>query len=116
MISLATDEDFDRDIVRGLLRRNLDLDIVDVREWELGGAPDPDVLAWAADEGRILLTHDVNTMTRHACERIASGFPLPGVIVVPQSLSLGRAIEELNLIVECIFEGEWEGQVRYLPL
>jgi hypothetical protein len=102
--------------VRGLLKRDLNLDIVDVREWELGGASDPEVLAWAAGGDRILLTHDVNSMTRYAYERIAAGLDVPGVFVVPQSLDIGRAVEELHLIVECSLEGEWEGQVRYLPL
>jgi hypothetical protein len=116
VISLATDEDFDRAIVRGLLKQNLDLDIVDARDWELGGAPDPEVFAWAADQDRILPTHDVTTMTRHAYDRIASGLPCPGVIVAPQTLAIGRAVEDLYLFSECSLEGEWKGQVRYLPL
>jgi len=41
---------------------------------------------------------------------------MPGVFEVPRTLSIGRAIDDLLLIVECSIEGEWEGQVRYLPL
>lgn len=41
---------------------------------------------------------------------------MPGVFEVSTSMSVARAIDDLLLIVECSFEGEWEGEVRYLPL
>jgi hypothetical protein len=41
---------------------------------------------------------------------------MPGVFEVATDLSIARAIDDLILIVECSLEGEWEGQVRYLPL
>ena len=41
---------------------------------------------------------------------------MAGVFEVSTSLAVGDAIEDLLLIVECSLEGEWEGQVRYLPL
>ena len=72
MLRFAADENFNNDIVRGLRRRKPELDIVRVQEAGLSGAVDPDVLEWAAREGRVLLTHDVATMTRHAYERVCS--------------------------------------------
>lgn len=41
---------------------------------------------------------------------------MPGVFEVSRKMSVGSAIEEILLIAECSLEGEWEGQVRYLPL
>lgn len=116
MIRLAADEDFNNNIVRGLLRRKSDLDIVRVQDVTLSGADDPTVLEWCAHENRVLLTHDVSTMTRYAYERIEAGDPMPGVFEVGQAVPIGRAIEDILLIAECSFEGEWEDQVRYLPL
>jgi hypothetical protein len=72
MLRFAADEDFNNDIVRGLRRRRPDLDIVRVQEAGLSGAVDPDVLEWAARQGRVLLTHDVSMMTRYAHERVRS--------------------------------------------
>ena len=66
MLLLAADENFNNDIVRGLLRRKPDLDIVRVQDAGLSGADDPTVLEWAAQERRVLLTHDVSTITHHA--------------------------------------------------
>jgi hypothetical protein len=31
-------------------------------------------------------------------------------------MPIGEAIEEILLIAEYSFEGEWEGQIRFLPL
>lgn len=116
MIRLAADENFDRDILRGLRRRAPDLDVIHVQDAGLAQAKDPDVLAWAAAEGRILLTHDAATMVGFAYQRASSGLLMPGVVEVPWALSIGRAIEEILIFVRCSQEGEWEGQVVYLPL
>jgi uncharacterized protein DUF5615 len=52
MLLLVADENFNNDIVRGLLRKKPDLDIVRVQEVGLRGADDPSILEWAAKEGR----------------------------------------------------------------
>ena len=59
VLRFLADEDFDNDIVRGMLRRLSRMDIVRVQDVGLSGALDPRVLEWAAREGRVLLTHDV---------------------------------------------------------
>ncbi|MFN2270846.1 MAG: DUF5615 family PIN-like protein [Anaerolineae bacterium] len=59
MVSLLADENLDGNIVRGVLRRVRGVDIVRVQDVGLTGADDPAVLAWAADQGRVLITHDV---------------------------------------------------------
>ena len=80
MIKLLADENLDNTIIRGLLRRNPDIGIVRVQDIDLSGEDDPIVLEWAADKGRILLTHDVATITRYAYERVANNLAMPGVL------------------------------------
>lgn len=116
MIRFLVDEDFDNDILRGLLRRSSKIDIVRVQDVGLSGQDDQSVLSWAASENRILLTHDVTTMTAHAYARVSSNLSMPGVFAISQSIPIGLAVEDLALLWECSREGEWEGQVRYLPL
>jgi hypothetical protein len=116
MLKLLADENFNNNIVRGLLRRNPTVDIVRVQDVEVAGADDPTVLDWAACEGRVLLTHDALTITRYAYERVKRDQPMPGVFEVNRSVSIGRAIDDILLLVECSLDDEWEGQVRYLPL
>jgi hypothetical protein len=116
MLRLAADENFNNDIVRGLVRRNPNLDIIRIQDAGLSGAYDPAVLEWAAAEGRLLLTHDVTTITRHAYDRVQAGKPMPGIFEVSRDVPIGVAIEDILLLAECSLENEWEGQVRYLPL
>lgn len=116
MLRLAADENFNHDIIRGLLRRRPNLGLVRVQDAGLSGADDPAVLAWTAREGRILLTHDVQTITKHAYARVQSGESMPGVFEVSRAVTVGVAIEDILLLVECSVNSEWEGQVRYLPL
>ncbi len=116
MLRFAADENFNNNIVRGLLRQNPNLDIVRVQDVGLSGKDDPSILEWAAQEGRVLLTHDVSTITRYAYERARAGQSMPGVFEVGRSVPVGIAIQDILLIAECSLDGEWEGQVRYLPL
>jgi hypothetical protein len=113
---LAADENFNNDILRGVRRRNPAIDIVRIQDEGLSGADDPTVLEWAAQAGRVLLTHDVSTMTRYAYDRVRDGKPMPGVFEVSRDIPIGVAINDIILLAECSTPGEWEGQVRYLPL
>lgn len=116
MLRLATDENFNNRILRGLLRRRPELDIVRVQDVGLSGWDDAEVLAWAAREGRVLLTQDVTTMRLYVDERNDAGLPMPGVFEVSQQTPIAQAIEDILLLAECSLEGEWEGQVQFLPL
>jgi hypothetical protein len=116
MLRLAADENFNNDIVRGVRRRNAQVDIVRVQDAGLSKSDDATILEWAAQTARVLLTHDVSTMTYYAYERVREGKPMPGVFEITRKVPIGVAIEEIVLLAECSLEGEWEGQVRYLPL
>lgn len=116
MLSFLADENFDNDIVRGILRRDLTVDLVRLQDVGLSGAPDPEVLQWSAERGRILLTHDVATITKYVYQRVADRLPMPGVFEVSQTSAVGNVIDDILLLWELSSEDEWEGQVLYLPL
>ena len=116
MLRLAADEELDNRVVSGVRERNPDVDIVRVQEAGLSGKDDPTVLEWAAAEGRVLSTHDVNTMTAHAYRRTKNGDPMPGLFAVPRKVPAGAAIDDILLIAECSVEGENERRVEYLPI
>jgi hypothetical protein len=116
VLRFAADENFNNNITRGLLHRKTDLDIVRIQDVGLSGANDLTVLEWAAQEGRILLTHYVSTITRYIYEWVQAGKSTPGVFEISRAVSIGIAIDDILLLAECSEEGEWEGQVRYLPL
>ncbi len=116
MLKLVSDENFNADILRGLYRRRPDLDVVRVQDVGLSGTSDPDLLAWAAVEGRILLTHDRDTMPNFAYDRVRAGQPLPGVFLVSDLMPVGQAIAEILLAVECPGPEECRDLVRFFPL
>ncbi len=116
MIRLLTDENFSHDILRGLIRRVPHLDFRLVRDIGLAGQPDPILLKWAASNHRSIITQDVKTMIPYAEELLRQGEPMAGLIVVPQSLGIGRAIDELELLVQCYSESDMRDTVKRLPL
>jgi hypothetical protein len=115
-VRFLVDEDFNNNLVRGVLRRNPGTDLVRVQDLGLRGATDEEVLVRAASEGRVVLTHDVATLIARAYERVRAGQPMPGVIAVSQALPAGQVIEDLLLVVQCSRAEDWTNQVRYLPL
>ena len=114
MLRLLTDENFNSDLVAGLLRAEPELDLVRAKEVGLVATADREILEWCAVEGRVLLSHDRNTMTAFANERIVVGLKMPGVIIVKNARNLGRLISELLIIVCCSESYEWEGRVDFV--
>lgn len=116
MIRLLADENVSNNIVRGIRFQDLDIDLVRVQDVGLSGANDPTVLEWAGGHQRILLTHDVATITAFAYERVRVGKPMPGVFEAGRIVPVRSAIDGKVLLATCSEHGEWDGQVRYLPL
>jgi hypothetical protein len=116
MLRFLADENFNNLILDGLRDRNPSVDVVRIQDVGLDGVDDPSVLEWAAGNGRIILSHDVNTMIGYAYERVGLGRPMPGLCEVPDWMSIGQVIEDLLMIVACSDEKDWESQVHFLPL
>lgn len=115
MWKLIGDENFNSDILRGLLLREPTIDIV--RTFDVcPGCPDPLLLEWAADHNRLLLTHDRATIPDFAYDRVFAGRLMPGVIVLGDRLPVRDAIDQILLLIRCSDPFEWNGIVLYLPL
>jgi hypothetical protein len=115
-VIVCSDEDFDSRILAALRRRWPDFEYERAVDVSLGGRSDSDVLDWAARERRLLLTQDAKTMPKQALERLRKGLAMPGVVVVPQSLPLGQAIDELEIVLRLSGPEELENRVLRLPL
>ena len=116
MLRLLIDQDLDHVILRGLLLRVPNLDVITAHQAGLSNASDPEVLAWAAQRERIIVTHDRRTMPYHATSRIARGENVAGIIVVSRQLPVSQVINELEIIVSCSDMVEWENIIKHLPL
>lgn len=116
MLRLLIDQDLDHDILRGLMRRIPQVDAVTALEIGMGQASDPQLLTWAAHEGRVIVTHDRRTMPTHAADLMNEGENIAGLLVVPRSMPLQQVIADLELMITCSENNEWVNVVRYLPL
>ncbi len=116
MLRFLADENFNNAILHGVLRRDVRLHILRVQDTAVNGADDPTVLTWAAEQGYLLLTHDLTTMPEYAYARVRAARPMPGVFAVGADVPIGVLIEDLLLIAEFSDAEEWADQVWYLPL
>ncbi len=112
---LLADENFNNDVVRGLLRIDPTLDIIRVQDTDVYHAADPVVLEWAAQENRILLTHDVQTMTHFTYNRVRADKRMPGVIEVIEGTPVGKVIEQLLMVLGAMNSDELENRIFYIP-
>lgn len=116
MIRLLADENFDGRILDGIRARLPAVDVIRVQDTDSYQAADPVVLAWAANENRVLLSHDVSTLVNDAYSRVKAGLTMPGVIEVHRNTPVGQAIDELEILIGAGLPDDFENQVRYVPI
>jgi hypothetical protein len=115
MIRYLADANLRGAIVRGCRRREPSLDFLSANDADLAGVPDPEVLALAAAQDRILVSHDFQTMPRHFADLVQARGASPGLIIVPQYMRIGRAVDELVLIWGASEADEWTNRIAWLP-
>lgn len=113
-IRYQADNDLRKAIVRGAVRREPLIDFRSAQAGRLDGVPDPEVLALAAGEGRILVSHDFQTMPIHF-RQFAQFRRSPGVLLIRQDLPVGQAVESLLLIWAASEPDEWANRVCLVP-
>ncbi len=115
-VRFLADADLNKAIVTGVLRREPSLDVLTAQAAGLRGMKDPAVLALAAKQQRVLVSHDAGTMPRHFGKFREEGNSSNGIFLIPQSLEAGVAIEELLLIWLVSEASEWNNRLEWLPL
>jgi hypothetical protein len=110
------DQDFNEQIITGVLRREPAIEFLRLRDIGLDRRPDAEVLAFAAAQGMLLVSHDVNTMIDEAFARLATGQSVAGLFMVKQRGPIAAVIESLVLIWSASEAEEWLGQVVFLPI
>jgi hypothetical protein len=115
-VRFLADADLNKTILSGVLRREPSLDFLTAQAAGLRRMTDPEVLALAAQQQRVLVSHDVGTMPAHFRIFMSAGKHSAGVFLVPQSLDVGTAIDELLLIWLASEASEWEDRLEWLPL
>jgi hypothetical protein len=115
-VRFLADADLNKAIVNGVLRREPSVDFLTAHAAGLRSMRDSEVLAAAAGQNRVLVSHDVGTMPAHFRTFVTAGERSAGVFLVPQSLDIGAAIEELLLVWLASEAPEWINRLVWLPL
>ncbi len=116
VMRFAADENFNGHLLAGLRARLPDVDIVRVQDTEMYEAADPDLLAWLAQENRILLSHDVQTMPGYVYERVRATLPMPGLVIVQETIARGKLLDELEVVLGAGRPEDFENVIRYIPM
>jgi hypothetical protein len=114
-VRFQADADLNHTILLAVIRQEPAVSFRSAADASFAGLSDLDVLAVSAAAGRILVTHDIRTMPRHFADLVRSS-PSPGVILVPQHLSVADAVEQLLLIWAASEPDEWVNRICSLPL
>jgi len=114
-VRFQADADLNQIILLAVIRREPAIDFQTAGAAGLAHRVDSEVLAMAAREGRVLVTHDHRTMPRCFAEFVATQAS-PGLLVAPQHLSVSVVVEELLLIWNATEAEEWTNRICYLPL
>jgi hypothetical protein len=114
-IRFLADADLDNGIVQGVRRREPSIEFKSANDAGLAGLPEDKVLAIAAGEGRVLISHDKRTMPVHFAARIRLGLWSPGVLLAVPRATVGDVVESLLIIWSASSESDWADQIHYLP-
>jgi hypothetical protein len=108
------DVNFDHRIAVGLRRIDPGIDFLEAPRDAIDGMGDPELLCFAAAADRILVTHDTTTMPAHFADHIALGLKCSGILLVPQMMPIGRAVQALALIWACSEHESWQARIHWL--
>lgn len=114
-VRFQADADLNQILLKATLRREPVIDFQTAHSAGLVALHDKEVLTKAAEQGRVLVTHDRKTMPKHFAEFIATR-ESAGVIVVPQKLSVNAAVDDLILIWSASESDEWINRIKSIPL
>ena len=115
MVRFLADASLHDAIVTGCLRREPAIDFLSAHEARLEGVPDPNVLAFATRENRILVISDLRTMPRHFGDFLEANGRCAGVFLVKQRAPLAGVIEALVLVWAASAADEWENRIVEIP-
>jgi len=114
VIRFQADADLRQAIVIGTIRRQPSLDFQSANEAGFEGIKDAEVLAIAARDARVLVTHDRKTMPNEFGQFITSRTS-SGVLILSQNLPINEAIDAIILVWEASTAEEWINQIMTFP-
>jgi hypothetical protein len=79
------------------------------------GSPDPDILAWADRNGRVLVSADWGTMPGHFADHLAAGGHSSGLFLVRPRTALADVVAFLAAAAHASDPADWADTCRFIP-
>jgi predicted nuclease of predicted toxin-antitoxin system len=119
-VRFLLDANTSKALARALARHAPELDVLRLQETPLQEGKDPEVLEYAASEGRVLVSRDKRTLSDFALEWLQAGKPMPGLLIIRREFldrqaGIGVLVKELKLIAGASHSAEWEGVIQFIP-
>jgi hypothetical protein len=114
-LRFQADADLKYAIVKAVRQRESSIDFASATESNVEGVSDSELLERAAQEGRILVSHDRRTMPTYFRARLEAGKSSPGLFLVSQRAALGPVVSAIVLAWASSEPSEWRDQVHHLP-
>jgi len=115
VIRLLADENVSPAFIAGLSQRIIEIDIESTHDVGLDGRTDAEVLSWAAEHERVVVSFDRKTLPDHVDERIADGKSVPGVVILRRGYTLREMLDDLELLIRCLGDDEFANRTIRIP-
>lgn len=109
------DADFNQKIVKAILRKEPSIDFQNALDAKLESLSDLEVLLLAANQKRLLVSHDKTTMPQHFADFVTTQTSA-GLLIVPKTLTILEVVEDILLIWSIETPQDWINRIRYLPI
>lgn len=107
-IKLLADEHIPKDVINRL--KIWEIDIKSLNEIGLMGSTDKEILHYAKEEGRVVLTADQKDFPR-----LAKGVDHPGMIVITKRMSIKKLLRETMKVLDTLGSEDIKNTVQYIP-
>ena len=109
-VRFQADADFSQRIISAVRRREAAIDFQTANALNLRELADLEVLALAASQGRVLVSHDLTTMPDNFATFVETNTSA-GLLIIRQKVSIHRALEEILLVWLASDADEWINQM-----
>ena len=106
-LKFQTDENISKVVINGLQRRGAD--VLSTPKAGLKGATDEEQLAFATQQGRVLVTHDDDFLSLHA-----RGIEHSGIIFIQPNKPIGDTVRGLHLIYQVLTVEDMRNHVEFV--
>jgi hypothetical protein len=115
MLRLLADTSLNHHLLTACRRRSKDIQFLSAAKARIEGLSHSDLLHYAADEDRILVTHDIHMLPGHFKAYLASGAVSPGVFLLHPQTPIADVAAWLELASLASDQTDWKDQILEIP-